>query len=297
MQQSFSNLQKEKIISEHFKSPCCRKALLQGVLYTRAYICDSEIRLSLSGEAVIEYVTRLISNIYGNIPEVKTPSYGGRAKLISFKSPACEKYLLSLDSSNAIYERKCNKCRSAFLRGVFLGAGRVAEPEKQFLMEFSFADVTERIEVFSEHLALFEIESKYMKRNNENIVYIKKSSCIENFFAECDLKAAYFRFADAKINKQIRNEANRRVNCETNNITRAVNASQNQIAVIMELEKRGMLSSLPEELEKTAILRIKHMDLSLSDLAKVSVPPISKSGLSHRLNKIKEIGERILGKN
>ena len=99
---------------------------------------------------------------------------------------------------------------------------------------------------------------------------------------------------NAKIESEFRNNTNRIVNCETNNISKSVMASHKQISVIDELERANLLSSLPEELEVTARLRIKYRDLSLSQLAAVSVPAISKSGLSHRLKKIMEYAETLL---
>ena len=100
----------------------------------------------------------------------------------------------------------------------------------------------------------------------------------------------------AKINREGRNSANRISNCETRNITRAVDASQRHQSAINDLIEANMLSSLPDELEKTARLRIQNSSLSLSQLASVAVPPITKSGLSHRLNKIVQYAEQKLGK-
>ena len=103
-----------------------------------------------------------------------------------------------------------------------------------------------------------------------------------------------FQVMNSKINAELRNNANRIANCETSNIEKAVNSSMKQIAVILELERAQLLSSLPEELERTARLRLEHRDLSLSQLAAISVPPISKSGLSHRLNKIMQLAKKHL---
>jgi DNA-binding protein WhiA len=110
------------------------------------------------------------------------------------------------------------------------------------------------------------------------------------------MNSAAFLIMNAKINGQIRNEAKRVANCETNNIDKAVNASIKHITAIKALDDAGLLSSLPEELENTARLRLKYSDLSLSQLAQMSVPPISKPGLSHRLKKIMEIAEQKIGK-
>ena len=103
-----------------------------------------------------------------------------------------------------------------------------------------------------------------------------------------------FELMNAKINSEIRNNANRVANCETNNIGKAVDASTKQSEAIGELISANMLSSLPEELEKTARLRHQFPDLSLSQLAALHSPPISKPGLSHRLKKIMEFAQQML---
>ena len=102
---------------------------------------------------------------------------------------------------------------------------------------------------------------------------------------------------DAKIQGELRNNANRVANCEMNNIDRAVSSSMHQIELISELFRRGLSSQLPDELEKTARLRMEHSDLSLSQLASIITPHISKPGLSHRLKKITELAEEILKGN
>ena len=103
-----------------------------------------------------------------------------------------------------------------------------------------------------------------------------------------------FDIMNAKIKGELRNTANRIANCETNNIDRAVSASISQITLIEELVERGLISLLPEELERTARFRMENRDMSLSQMAGAITPPISKSGLSHRLKKITEMAENIL---
>ena len=132
-------------------------------------------------------------------------------------------------------------------------------------------------------------------RGDSPVLYLKRSEDIEDFFAIAMMNATAFRMMNAKIEGDIRNTANRIANCETNNIEQAVAASARHIAAIENLESRGLLSSLSEELEKTARLRLEYRDLSLSQLAAISVPPITKPGLSHRLNRIVANANRILG--
>ena len=103
-----------------------------------------------------------------------------------------------------------------------------------------------------------------------------------------------FDIMNAKIKGELRNTANRIANCELNNIGRATAASYSQIELIEQLIDRGLISLLPDELEKTAMFRMENRDMSLSQMAGAITPPISKSGLSHRLKKITEMAENIL---
>jgi DNA-binding transcriptional regulator WhiA len=116
----------------------------------------------------------------------------------------------------------------------------------------------------------------------------------EDFFALAGMNQLAFVLMNAKIQRELRNSANRIANCETNNITKAINASQSQIAILRELDAKGLMSQLPDELEKTARLRMEHDDLSLSQLAALMTPRVSKPGLSHRLKRITEIATSLL---
>ena len=103
-----------------------------------------------------------------------------------------------------------------------------------------------------------------------------------------------FEITNLQIEREILNNTNRVVNCETNNIEKSVSASSRQTAAIKALADHNLLSSLPDELEYTARLRIQNDSLSLSQLSKLFTPPISKSGLSHRLSKIIEFADLLL---
>ena len=103
-----------------------------------------------------------------------------------------------------------------------------------------------------------------------------------------------FKLMNSKIHSEVRNNANRVSNCETNNISKAVDAASRQVAIIKELEKRNLLGSLPEELLLTAKMRVRYEDMSLSQLALSMSPPISKSGLSHRLKKLTALAETLI---
>ena len=288
---SFSQEQKADIINQPIKTVCCRRALLQGVLSARGSICDGLICLSVDGKDLIGYLETLIFEVYSQKPTVATSSSGGRRKIVSFKSKSAEKYLLSLNGNGDYCTEKCPMCKSAFLKGVFLVSGRVCDPSKQYLLEFCVGDKT------NEFVSIFEsagLNPKVSKKEKETVIYFKNSSMIEDFFALANMNNAAFEIMNMKIQGELRNTANRIANCETNNIDRAVSASMHQIALINELISRGLISLLPDELAVTARFRIEHQDMSLSQMAGSITPPISKSGLAHRLKKITEMAEAII---
>ena len=138
---------------------------------------------------------------------------------------------------------------------------------------------------------------KTITRGKENLLYTKNSNTIEDFFALAELTDATFKIINVKIANGLKNEANRLRNFDTVNISKAVAAADNQFKIINELNKRKLLNSLPEELISTAKMRLENPDMSLSQLALHSTPPISKSGITHRMSRIIRIGEELLKKH
>jgi DNA-binding protein WhiA len=288
---SFSSLQKEEIMAHEIKSACCRRAFLQGVCAAKGEISPDKITLTFENEAYCKFVSELIFEIYSKRAEISSPPKGGRCKIVSFYSSAAEKYIKSFKSGEIILSAKCPQCKSFFLKGIFFAAGRVCDPGKQYRLEFSCRDNTERLKVV---LGEYGLLPKISEKKNETLIYFKNSSQIEDFFALAGMNATVFIMMDAKINGELRNNTNRVVNCVTNNIDKTVSSSQKVIDLINKLMKRGLLSYLPDELENTAKMRVLHSDLSLSQLAALITPPVSKPGLSHRLKRISELAEELL---
>lgn len=289
---SFSTEQKNHIIAQPIKNKCCKKAMLLGVLAARASLDDGVISVTLNSRSTAEFVSSLIFDIYRKQVDISTLPRGGRGCLISFSHPSLAEYVSGFATGEVEpYTEKCQMCQSHFLEGVFLASGRMTDPTKQYILEFSVKGATERfVEIFSEA----GLSPKISVKPRETVIYFRNSTSIEDFFALAGMNQTTFALMNAKIQGEIRNNVNRVANCETNNITKAVSASAGQIAIIAELIKKGLISQLPDELQKTAILRMEHSDLSLSQLAALITPYISKPGLSHRLKRITEIGAELL---
>ena len=288
---SFSSDLKAEIIEQPIKTSCCRKAFASALIASKARLVDGGIQMNLENDALAGLAVRYISEFFGAIPEIQRPKSGGRCRVLSFTSKSAIRYLNGINLNDPLYVPKCPGCAAAFFLGFFFAAGRISDPAKQYLLEFSPTNCCDK---FMKALSEIGVDVRATQRGGRTDLYIKKSAIIEDFFAFIGLNSAAFAFMNATIESEFRNNTNRIVNCETNNISKSVTASHKQISVIEELEKANLLSSLPEELEATARLRIKYRDLSLSQLAAVSVPAISKSGLSHRLKKIMEYSETLL---
>ena len=288
---SFSSEQKSAIIEKQYKSRCCRRALLMGAVFAKAYVTDGCITMSLPTRDTCDFLSRLIREFLTKDIVVERSSDGGRRYLIKFNSNSASDYIANIQNNAELYTVKCDSCQSSFLRGVFLASARVGDPKANYSIHFSLG---ERASVFAGFLSEIGIDAHIFESSSGDVLYLKDSGSIENFFAYSAMNKAMFSIIEARMEGEIRRHAARVSNCETNNIKKAVDAAVKQYDVIKRLEEANLLSSLPEDLEVTARLRLAHKEMSLSQLSAISVPPISKPGLSHRLKKITEIGERLL---
>ena len=289
---SFSKDVKSEIINYSYKNPCCRHALLEGALIAKGCVVNEAIECSIESDELAQFLSG-IAKEFIHSPSVTTATCGGRRRIFSFQAHSLERILSYADAGNYFPNHKCGFCSSAFLRGIFLSSGRVTDPQKQFCLEFS---VGNRILLIKDLFLEFGFDMKINDRASERILYTKNSGVIEDFFSFAQLNSTAFVIMNEKIKNEFKNNANRMRNFDTVNIAKAVEAANAHLTVIRELNDRGLLSSLPQELEATARLRLQHPDMSLSRLSMISVPPVSKSGLSHRLAKIKKLGEELLSK-
>lgn len=191
-----------------------------------------------------------------------------------------------------LLEREC--CRRAFLRAAFLCVGSMSDPEKEYHLEFACTE-GETAEQIREVLKGFGTGAKVIRRKKYHVVYLKDSEEIAQVLGLIGAHVSLMELENRRIMKEVRNSVNRRVNCETANISKTVNAAQNQIRDIRFLEREGRLRELPEGLRKMAELRLEHPEVSMSELGRMCSPPISKSGVSHRLRKLSEHAQRLQG--
>ncbi|MBQ7740990.1 MAG: DNA-binding protein WhiA [Eubacterium sp.] len=296
---SFSSKVKNELVKNEYANNCCKKSLLYGMaLFSKKFSFDKILFQSEN-----KNTARLFKMLLKELCNIKcdiTVSPSGKnfyieiedksicSKLMTFFGHSGDERSLKINFSNFI----CDACHNAFLAGVFLSCGTVSSPEKDYHMEFiaPFLNLTKSFVTF---LREMELEPKLTNRKGYHIIYFKGSEMIEDCLYIMGASASMFEMMNIKIVKEIRNSANRRANCETANIEKTVAAAAPQIAAIMKIKKKKGLKFLSPSLREMAEMRLQNPDVSLSELAEMFNPPISRSGANHRLQRIMKIAEEM----
>ena len=182
--------------------------------------------------------------------------------------------------------------KRAYLRGAFLGSGSVSDPAKMYHLEFSTVNI-EISQNLRKLLNSYKLNAKIVTSKNNNEVYIKESEHITDLLNLMGAYNALMHLEDIKIKKQMRNDVNRLVNCETANLNKTVDTSMRQIECINYIMEKQGLDYLPENLHEIAMLRVENPDMSLKELGEIMETPLGKSGVNHRLKKIEMIAEEL----
>lgn len=183
-------------------------------------------------------------------------------------------------------------CQRAFLRGAFLSAGSISDPAGGYHLEFVCTDAGQAAQIL-ELLSAFDIEGKLVLRKKYHVVYLKEGESIVDLLNVCEAPLALMEFENLRILKDVRNSINRRVNCETANITKTVSAASRQIQDIEYIVNHGGLAQLPDNLRQMAEVRLEYPDTPLKELGEYLEPPVGKSGVNHRLRKLSEFAEKL----
>lgn len=180
---------------------------------------------------------------------------------------------------------------NAYIRGAFLGGGSINDPEKNYHMEF-VANSEDYAYELSDLINSMGFGSKIVARKNNYVVYLKESEQISDLLTIMGASKATLDLQNAKILKEMRNNVNRIVNCETANLSKTVDAAVRQVESILIIQKTIGISKLPANLQELAILRLDYEDMSLKELGEMLHPPLGKSGVNHRFKKIEEIANK-----
>ncbi len=298
---SFSFDTKNELCRLPVQRLCCARAEAYGILLYCNTFQSAEVRVVTENPNFAARLPRLFHRAFG-LRFDRQPEPGAAGKLV-FQITERKKLdhitntlgfdprqNLVLHINFAMLEEDC--CRAAFLRGVFFAGGSITDPLKRYHLELttSHGQVSRELEVL---LRESGYPPKSVTRNGSFVTYFKQSDQIEDFLTLIGAPVASMNVMTAKMEKDLRNSVNRRLNCDSANVDKAVSAAQEQLEAIRKLDAAGLLEKQPEKLRQTAALRAASPELTLSELAEEFDPPVTKSCLNHRLRKLVELAKNL----
>lgn len=293
---SFSSKVKAELCKVAVKKPCCALAELYGILLFASIFSTYEIRILTKNPGLLNRIKILSSVAIHDKPVWKTLSIGaGRQTICLTDREEIDKIysafeydinaLVVLHLNGWLLEEDC--CRAAFLRGMFLTGGYIANPEKIYYLEISGTHSALAREIC---VLLSEIgfKPKLTRRKMNHVIYFKECEQIEDYLTIAGAHGSVIALMETRVIKDVRNEINRKVNCETANLFKTVETGNSQLEVISKFFESGGHKDIDEKLIEAGMLRIRYPNEPLSCLAKMTNPPISKSGFNHRIKKLLE---------
>ena len=297
---SFSQDVKAEILRRKVSRPCCCTAAAYAVACFGKYFDDRGIVLQTETEGVAAFAQKMYSRcgITGQV--LRKERTGSVVYEFSVKEPEDVRKMLELfghtGRETALRIKpdcfRCQQCVSYFVSTAFLCCGTITNPQREYNLEF----LSVRYNLILDFEALLMghgFAPKHTRRKGSNVLYLKASEQIEDLLTFMGASGAALEIMNLKVYKDFRNKANRITNCETANIDKTVSASGQTLEAIAYLKKRGAFETLPAPLREAAALREQNPDLSLKELAGLVRPPLSKSGLSHRMKKLEQTAESL----
>ena len=301
--QSFSYKAKAELCRTAVQRLCCARAECYGVLLYCNTFTMQEVRIITENPEFAARLPRLFHRAY-NVKFDRLPTEEAPGSKLIFQITDPEKLRRIMDTLGydprqslvlhvnfAMLEEDC--CRTSFLRGAFLSGGSVTDPEKRYHLELS-GNHRQASRELCALLTEMGFLPRMVTRGAATVIYFKQSEHIEDLLTKLGAPVAAMDIMTTKVDKAIRNGANRAMNCDIANVNKILEAATEQQSAIEALAKSGQLDRLPEKLRQTAQLRLEHPELSLSQLAELCDPPVSKSCMNHRMRKLNEEAKKLL---
>lgn len=297
---SFSFETKNELCKLQVQKLCCARAEAYGILLYCNTFNSTEVRIITANPNFASRLPKLFYRAFNlrfdRVPEVEEDTEPSGKMVFQITDRRKLDHIINLLGYDprqnlvlhinfAMLEDEC--CRAAFLRGIFFAGGSITDPLKRYHLELT----TSHLQASRELEALLRDSGyppKALARNGSFITYFKQSDQIEDFLTLIGAPVAAMNVMSAKLEKDLRNSVNRRLNCDSANLDKAVLASREQLEAIRKLQAAGVLEDMPDKLKQTAKMRESHPELTLSELAEEFNPPLTKSCLNHRLRKLVE---------
>lgn len=297
---SFSGEVKRELCRVGLGRACCARAEAYGVLLYCNTFTAQELRIITECEEFAIRLPELFDRAFGGLSFDRMPtaleqkyifqiSDGEKLERIidAFGFDARQSPVLHINFG--LLEEDC--CRAAFLRGAFLAGGSVTDPNKRYHLELetSHAQASRELQALLTDMGQ---QPKQVARGGYQVTYFKNSDQIEDLLTLMGAPLSAMALMNTRAEKELRNGVNRRVNCESANLDKAVDAAQEQLEAIRRLYELGRVEDLSPQLKETVILRETYPELTLSQLAEEFDPPVTKSCLNHRLRKLVELSKK-----
>ena len=311
---SFSQEVREELAHLPLDRPCCRRAELAAIVQWNGMLRLSaggvSLRFDFDNNAVARRVFHLVKETYGVAPELSVVQRRQLNRRHTFRLdvPVGEARQLLLGAgllredergaslhsevSAALLRRAC--CRRAYIRGAFLAAGTLTDPEKDYRAEF----VAQNPASGRQLAAILErsgFSCRMISRKQASIVYMKGGESLSDLLGVTGAHSALLQVESVRVMKDMRNQVNRVVNCDNANLDRTMNTAARQVEGIRRIIRVKGLAWLSPELRRVAEARLNHPDASLSELVAVLNGEVKKSGVNHRLKRIEELANELNG--
>ncbi len=307
---SFASDIKNELLRAENKTECCAIAELCGIICYAGSISytddEMELRIATESAAAARRCFALLKRVFGIAGDVNfargRSGRGGNAYHILVTGEDTvnivlyglylydERYLghISFRVNPVVEESAC--CKKAFIRGAFLGGGSITNPEKAYHLEF----ITHHLNLSRDMERLLEsfgTTPKTVLRKSNYVTYFKSGDEIGDVLSIIGAHKSLLEFMNIRIMKETRNYVNRKVNCETANLDKTLDAAFLQVSAIKKIKKAGKFEALPQTLKEPALLRLRYKDASLKEIG--NMLGLTKSGVNHRFRKIIEISEKL----
>lgn len=317
---SFASETKNELSRIEPEKKCCQLAEIAGFLRVAGSIMlvgfgKFRIVITTENPAIARHYKKLIQEYFGNETRLEIGEGHHIGKSRNSKNYA---YSITIDTDNlseqilretgillvkegnnyisdgiysGIIRSKC--CKKAYLKGVFMGAGTMSDPEKGYHLEFVCRSETLAHDLKKMINTFVDLSVKITKRGNNHIVYMKKADYIRDTLAIMGATNQVFSMEETRIKKEIVNDAKRISNCDNANLDRSVDAALRQLEAIKKIEEEKGIEWLPPKLQEVARLRMENPYVSISALGELCDPPLKKSGINNRIKKIEELASKL----
>lgn len=283
-----------ELASQEYEKTCCKKALLCGIFFSGERLSKKESSVDLKSAESAERASGILKKQFSAEPAIlECVRAGRRVFRVTVESRAVSLYLERIDRDitgdgddiRNLVGFRCPDCERAFLAGVFISSGTASDPSRRYSLEF-VAKSENRASRLSQMLCSRDAAPSCVDRRGRIGLYYRGNEAISDMLSYIGATKASFAVINAYMTHAIKNDENRATNCVLKNIERSVSSTRRHIEAIELLKSSGKYESLEPELKYTAELRLSYDSATLSELAAMHEPSISKSGLNKRLERI-----------